>query len=501
MDSLILGGTALQKILAVLALCALILALYVADVNAQAAAMGTITINKVISGTTTVPATNFSFLLNGAGTTTFDVDASNNVQVATGTSYNVTEVAATGFVTSYSNCDNIVLATATSTATCTITNTATTTGTGGNGATTGTLIVKKDVTGGNGATSSFSFLVNGINATAFEADGMNSMQGMATGTYSITEVPAANYTPTYSNCASVSVTAGATTTCTITNNFNIGGQTLYEIDGFKWNDDNRNGLFDNNESVLAGWTISANAQGELTRTDITDVNGRYSLMVPSGMWTVTETVQSGWEQIFPASNAGHSVAFSTTSTTTADLNFGNDEVQSSGGGGGGGGGGGSSTRPSCELFEISDENGDEFTLSWETTRGSEITIDEDGDEIYSSDDDDITDEGSLEVTPPNGDTEYELTVTRGSRSDTCTVTVDDNDGSSNNDDDDDSDTQGQVLGEQTSVLPFGAPNTGVGGGDLQKMDDGAHLPLLGTVLLLLIGFGVARAVRDEEETI
>jgi hypothetical protein len=531
-----------QTYFAVFALCAMILAPF-AEVKAQAAPQPTLTVEKEIVGTTTVPYTDFSFLINGAATTTFDVSGSNDISVATGT-YDITEVPVSGYVTTYSNCDNIVLATATSTATCTITNTASSTGsgsipgvlvvkkvivgtttataddfsfdvvrnttlvlndedfdpsgtntyeyptgvitvtentapgfvttyssnhsggvfpdgndcdmilltsnatttctitntattTGGGGTTTpatGTLVVNKVVNGGDTATSSFSFTINGGATTSVEADGTNVFTNMATGTYTIAEVPIANYTPTYSNCASAVVTANATTTCTITNNFNVGGQPLYTIDGFKWNDENENGVWDAGEDPLQGWTIQANATGELVRTDVTDANGYYSVLVPAGTWTVTEVQQNDWDQIFPAGNAGHSVTFSTTSTSTPDLNFGNAEDTSGGGGGGGGNG---------RRVELRDNDND------------------------SSDDDDDNDSG----------------------------------GGSSNDDDDDDDSApgGQVLGEQTSAFPYGAPNTGFGGGELQKMSGNATLPLLSMIMVMLLGFGIARAMRGDEE--
>lgn len=91
---------------------------------------------------------------------------------------------------------------------------------------TGVLVVKKVLInddGGSSATSSFSFKVNGGSSQAFEADGENVLT-VATGTYSIVEDADAGYTTTYSNdqnasanCDSLSITAGATTTCTITN--------------------------------------------------------------------------------------------------------------------------------------------------------------------------------------------------------------------------------------------------------------------------------------------
>ncbi len=83
----------------------------------------------------------------------------------------------------------------------------------------GTLIVKKVVINDNGGTKTaqnFSFQINGGAVTPFEADAENVFT-LNTGTYSVTEVADTQYTTTYSNCASVAITNGATATCTITN--------------------------------------------------------------------------------------------------------------------------------------------------------------------------------------------------------------------------------------------------------------------------------------------
>ncbi|MEK7063581.1 MAG: hypothetical protein AAB955_02750 [Patescibacteria group bacterium] len=87
----------------------------------------------------------------------------------------------------------------------------------------GGLVVKKVLindNGGTAATSTFSFTipgVNGGNSIAFEADGQNDFT-LTAGAYTVTEVAAAGYAAAYSVGCAQGVTAGATTTCTITNN-------------------------------------------------------------------------------------------------------------------------------------------------------------------------------------------------------------------------------------------------------------------------------------------
>ncbi len=53
------------------------------------------------------------------------------------------------------------------------------------------------------------------------------------------------------------------------------------------------------------------------------------------------------------------------------------------------------------------------------------------------------------------------------------------------------------LPVETSIIPYGAPDTGFGGSvQLHKMDSNGALPLLLMVLILLVGFGVLQAVQD-----
>jgi hypothetical protein len=97
----------------------------------------------------------------------------------------------------------------------------------------GGLLVKKVVVndnGGTAATSSFSFTIPGVNAgnaISFEADGQNDFT-LTAGAYTVSETTAAGYAPTYSGC-SATVTAGATTTCTVTNNDIAPSLTLNNI--------------------------------------------------------------------------------------------------------------------------------------------------------------------------------------------------------------------------------------------------------------------------------
>lgn len=93
----------------------------------------------------------------------------------------------------------------------------------------GTLIVKKLVINDNGGTkvaTDFSFQVDGGDSVTFitdpDQDPSNSLMGkntlvVDTGIYDVTEPAVAGYSTSYNNCTDVSVPAGGSATCTITN--------------------------------------------------------------------------------------------------------------------------------------------------------------------------------------------------------------------------------------------------------------------------------------------
>ena len=89
-----------------------------------------------------------------------------------------------------------------------------------------TLIVKKVVNndnGGNKVASDFSFQVSGGGAIRFESDGENELS-VSEGPYSVTEVEADGYTASYNNCSNITISAGDSVTCTITNDDNAVAQ-------------------------------------------------------------------------------------------------------------------------------------------------------------------------------------------------------------------------------------------------------------------------------------
>lgn len=96
------------------------------------------------------------------------------------------------------------------------------------------------------------------------------------------------------------------------------------VSGFVFNDVNKNGVYDQNEPKLPGWTVQLTQQGSTTpQTFTTDSNG--SFMIPNlcnGSYTLKEIPQPGWKQTVPADPNGIPLSI-TTGNALTDKDFGN----------------------------------------------------------------------------------------------------------------------------------------------------------------------------------
>ncbi|MEM7536082.1 MAG: SdrD B-like domain-containing protein [Chloroflexota bacterium] len=76
------------------------------------------------------------------------------------------------------------------------------------------------------------------------------------------------------------------------------------VHGIKFHDVNGNGVQDGNESGLAGWTILIEDSSGVVLSVTTDANGNYSFTgLASGVYTLTEVLQPGWTQTYPATGS------------------------------------------------------------------------------------------------------------------------------------------------------------------------------------------------------
>jgi hypothetical protein len=208
---------------------------------------------------------------------------------------------------------------------------------------------------------------------------------------------------------------GETITCTFVND-----QDRFNITGQVWNDEDGDGIFDEGESPLADWTVRAK-NGEKEFDTVSDSEGFYLFNVPKGTWTISEDVKSDWDQTYPTGDGVHIV-----------------------------------TVP---------EEGEEMTLldsvfNFFVPTAHAATIGTVGGKNFGNKAHPIYSQSSY-----NGGNGRRVELT-------------DNGGRVEGDSD--NQPQGEVLGASTDVLPVGAPNTGAGGASPISLGIHGLVAILGT---------------------
>ncbi len=95
------------------------------------------------------------------------------------------------------------------------------------------------------------------------------------------------------------------------------------ISGTIFNDANGNGVLDQGEQPLSGWTVQLG--GTNSQTVTTDASGNYTFTgLCNGNYTIKETLQTGWKQTLPTNVNGYTVTLNNNSL--ADQRFGNKKV-------------------------------------------------------------------------------------------------------------------------------------------------------------------------------
>jgi len=175
--------------------------------------------------------------------------------------------------------------------------------------------------------------------TFTDADGFFQFLDLPPGEYEIREVCPVGEgwyqsepTPT-NGCGSGVYPGVAVTSAADAGGYEFGNYQYATVTGFKWYDMNGNGLWDDGEPPLAGWTIRA--QGTAV-SDVTAADGSYALSLPPGSYTIEEdcsdqqSAQVRWYQTFPAPTNGcgsgvHLVTL-VSGAELADKNFGNNKL-------------------------------------------------------------------------------------------------------------------------------------------------------------------------------
>jgi len=102
------------------------------------------------------------------------------------------------------------------------------------------------------------------------------------------------------------------------NNFGI--FKLGQVSGVVYNDANANGIQDNGETGIAGWTVvlhSESATGATVGSDVSDDNGAWSFSgLLAGNYVVTQTLQTGYNGFQNSSGISYIVTSGTNSTSS-----------------------------------------------------------------------------------------------------------------------------------------------------------------------------------------
>jgi len=100
----------------------------------------------------------------------------------------------------------------------------------------------------------------------------------------------------------------------------------WTVSGFKWNDLNGDGIWDQGEPGLLDWTINLDvgSNQSVDQTTTTNSDGYYEFTsLDNGPYTVSETQQDGWSQTFPE---GGSYNLTIDDQSAGNLNFGNYQI-------------------------------------------------------------------------------------------------------------------------------------------------------------------------------
>lgn len=153
-----------------------------------------------------------------------------------------------------------------------------------------------------------------------DANGHYAFTGLTYGEYKITEDVLTGWVPVIP----VNVNDGYKFTITsgFDNEYNFLNYKLGSISGYKWNDLNGDGIWQQDEPGIANWTITLS--GAQNGVISTDANGYYEFVnLPKGTYTVTEATVPNW--MHTTSDSISNLVIVNSDTNLTGNNFGNFE--------------------------------------------------------------------------------------------------------------------------------------------------------------------------------
>ncbi len=173
-------------------------------------------------------------------------------------------------------------------------------------------------------------LDDGENSTVTNAAGDYIFNFLTPGTYTVAEVLKPGWEQTHpTDPETYSVDVAEEETVTDINFGNILTEPV-SISGSKWHDLDQNGVWDQDEPALEGWTIylDDNENGQLDEGElstVTDENGEYEFSdLSPDTYTVAEVLQQGWEQTSPVN--GTYILDLAPNEDAEEIDFGNFEL-------------------------------------------------------------------------------------------------------------------------------------------------------------------------------
>ncbi len=159
-----------------------------------------------------------------------------------------------------------------------------------------------------------------------DENGAYSFTGLKAGDYTVSENPLAGWIQTYP--ALPGTYAFTISSGTVLTDYDFGNFKQTSISGMKFNDVNGNGVKDQGENGLAGWTIKLFAlnDGQYVSQSqtVTDDAGNYSFnALTPGTYSLSETNQDGWTQTYPAAPGSYTGIELTSGIPFVGKDFGN----------------------------------------------------------------------------------------------------------------------------------------------------------------------------------
>ena len=173
-------------------------------------------------------------------------------------------------------------------------------------------------------------LDEGENSTVTNSAGDYIFNFLTPGTYTVAEVLKPGWEQTHpTDPETYSVDVAEEETVTDINFGNILSEPA-SISGSKWHDLDQDGVWDDDEPALEGWTIylDQNENGQLDEEElstVTDDDGKYEFSdLSPDIYTVAEVLQQGWEQTSPVD--GTYILDLAPNEAAEEIDFGNFEL-------------------------------------------------------------------------------------------------------------------------------------------------------------------------------